>query len=455
MTRRAGVLDTVRVAGEVFVPTLAGGVLKRRPRVMALADRLQLDRVAVRTLRRLRARYGTGPVLLRVPGRRIAVLLDPDDVSRVLKATPAPFSPAAWEKRKALGHFQPHAVLASPMPERAPRRRYNEAVLETSRAEHSLAEQVHSLVREETRQLLADTAELDWSGFQQAWWRIVRRLVLGDSARDDTEITDALAALRLRGNWAFLAPRARQRREWFRERLDAYLHRAEPGSLAATIARHPVENTGNTENTENTENGVDPHGQVPHWLFAFDAAGMVTLRTLALLATHPEQAEAARKELSGGERTLPFLRACVLDTVRLWPTTPVVLRESTTATSWQGTQLPPNTLFVVFAPYFHREGDLVPFADRFAPEAWLDGRARDFPALVPFSEGPGRCPGENLVLLVTSTLLAELLREGEYRLLAPRTLRSRTHAHDRLPATVDNFGLRFAFEPHEARLSSS
>ncbi len=449
MTRRAGVLDTVRVAGEVFVPVLAGGVLKRRPRVMALADRLQLDRVAVRTLRRLRARYGTGPVLLRVPGRRIAVLLDPDDVSRVLEATPSPFSPAAWEKRKALGHFQPHAVLATPMPQRAPRRRYNEAVLETSHAEHSLAERIRVLVREETRRMLADAAELDWAGFQQAWWRIVRRLVLGDAARDDTEITDALAALRLRGNWAFLAPRARQRREWFRARLDAYLHRAEPGSLAATIARHPV------ENAENTENGVDPHGQVPHWLFAFDAAGMVTLRTLALLATHPEQAAAVREELSGGDGTWPFLRACVLDTVRLWPTTPVVLRESTTATSWQGTQLPPNTLFVVFAPYFHREGDLVPFADRFAPEAWLDGRARDFPALVPFSAGPGRCPGENLVLLVTSTLLAELLREGEYRLLAPGTLRSRTHAHDRLPATVDNFGLRFTFEPHEARLSSS
>ncbi|EIE97235.1 cytochrome P450 [Saccharomonospora glauca] len=443
MTHRAGLLDTIRVAGEVFVPTLAGGVLKRRPRVMALADRLRLDSVAIHALHRLRARYGTGPVLLRVPGRRVAVLLDPEDVSRVLTGTPAPFTPATREKRTALGHFQPHAVLATPMPERAPRRRYNEAVLEASRAEHSLADRVRQIVREETRSLPADTSELDWGRFQRTWWRIVRRLVLGDAARDDTGVTDALATLRLRGNWAFLAPKARRRREWFRERLDTYLDRAEPGSLAATIAAHPA------------EEGVDPHGQVPHWLFAFDAAGMVTLRTLALLATHPDRAAAAEAELNEDDRTRPFLRACVLDTVRLWPTTPVILRESTTATSWRGTQLPPNTLFVVFAPYFHRSRDLVPFADRFAPEAWLDGRAPDFPALVPFSSGPGRCPGENLVLLVTSTLLAELLARGEYRLLAPKTLSSRTHTHERLPATVNDFGLRFALKPHEASLSSS
>lgn len=443
MTRRAGVLDTARFAGEVVAPTLAGGVLKRRPKVMALIDRLQLDKVAVSALRRLRARYGSGPVLLRLPGRRVAVLLEEGQVARVLSGTPSPFSAAAWEKRMALGHFQPHAVLATPMPLRAPRRRYNETVLETSREEHSLATHIRAVVKEEAADLLGDVRELGWSRFEQAWWRIVRRIVLGDGARDDTELTDALAALRLRGNWAFLLPKAQRRSDRFRERLDAHLTRAEPGSLAAVISRLP------------SDEEIDPHGQVPHWLFAFDAAGMVTLRALALLAIHPERAEAARDDIASGDPTLPFLRACVLDTVRLWPTTPIVLRESTTATSWDGTQLAPNTLFVVFAPFFHRDPDRVAFADRFAPEAWLDGRARNFPALIPFSDGPGRCPGENLVLLVTSTLLAELLGAGDFTLLAPRTLRSRTHAHDRLPATLDNFALRFAVTAHEARPSSS
>ncbi len=445
MTRRAGVRDTVRVVGGVITPTIAGGVIRRRPHMLAWLDRLQLDRTAVRVCEDLRARYGPGPVWLRVPGRSIALLLDPDDVDRVLTSTPSPFSPAAREKRAALNHFEPHGALVTPASERAPRRRYNERVLESDRPVHCLAGRVRGIVGEETRLLLTTTTELDWRHHARTWWRIVRRLVLGDHTRDDAGITDELAALRMRANWAFLLPKAGRRRDAFRRRLDEHLSRAEPGSLAAVIAeREPEDDT------------VDPFGQVPQWLFAFDAAGMVVLRALALLAIHPKRATVAREEAAVDDPgAWPYLRACVLDTVRLWPTTPLVLRESTAATSWRGTRLPPATLFLAFAPYFHRAAELVPFADTFTPEAWLDGRAQDLPGLIPFSAGPARCPGENVVLLVASAMLAEFLRAGEYRLLAPRTLRSHDHARDRLPTTVNSFGIRLAYTPYETRGSSA
>ncbi|PXY35046.1 cytochrome P450 [Prauserella sp. PE36] len=429
MTRQATIPDTARVAGGVVLPTLAGGVLKRRPRVMALAELLQLDRPAVGLLRRLHARHGPGPLLLRVPGRSIALVLDAEDVERVLANTPSPFHPASLEKRAALNHFQPHAVLATKSTEREPRRRYNEAVLETGHELHSLAGQTRTVVREETERLLANTTELDWATFNTAWWRIVRRIVFGDGARDEHAVTDELARLRLRANWAYLLPKSKRARQSLHQRIGDLLARAESGSLAAKIAELP------------TESGIDPAGQVPHWLFAFDAAGMATLRTLALLATHPRQNTDAHADLD--DPALSYLRGCVLDTVRLWPTTPVLLRESTTATSWHGTQLPPGTTFFVFTPYFHRDPEAIPFADEFEPQAWLDGRAEQHPALVPFSDGPGRCPGENLVLFVTSTMLAELLRRGDYRLLSPRTLSPQRP----LPATLDNFGLRFAVDP--------
>uniref|UniRef100_UPI00035D525A cytochrome P450 n=1 Tax=Saccharomonospora saliphila TaxID=369829 RepID=UPI00035D525A len=394
----------------------------------------------------------------RIPGRRVAVLLDPDDVGRVLTRTPSPFTPATREKRAALAHFQPHGVLASPMPVRAPRRRFNEAVLESGHDTHTLAPHFARVVREETAALLDGRSTLDWDAFAVAWWRIVRRVVLGDHARDDDVLTDQLAALRSRGNWAFLTRRSTRRRERFHARLAAHLRRAEPGSLAAVVAEHGA------------DTGVHPHGQVPHWLFAFDAAGMATLRTLALLATDREAAVRARAEIEADDR-LPFVRACVLEAVRLWPTTPVLLRESTTATSWHGEVLPPGTLFVAFAPYLHRAPELVPFADRFRPAAWLGdavpegdvpegdvpGAVEGYPGLVPFSAGPGQCPGQHLVLLLASATLAELLRGGNYRLRAPHSLRRRD-AHDRLPATLDHFSLAFARSPaesgHEARGNS-
>jgi hypothetical protein len=51
----------------------------------------------------------------------------------------------------------------------------------------------------------------------------------------------------------------------------------------------------------------------------------------------------------------------------------------------------------------------LPYADRFASDVWLqEPDAADWP-LVPLSAGPVICPGRNLVLFTTSTILAVLL----------------------------------------------
>jgi cytochrome P450 len=56
---------------------------------------------------------------------------------------------------------------------------------------------------------------------------------------------------------------------------------------------------------------------------------------------------------------------------------------------------------------------------------------------VPFSAGRGLCPGRHLVLLLTSTFLAELLGQAELE------LDSHTLEPGRLPSLLNNFGLRF------------
>ncbi|MPY96624.1 MAG: cytochrome P450 [Actinophytocola sp.] len=237
-----------------------------------------------------------------------------------------------------------------------------------------------------------------------------------------------LETLRRRGNWAQLAPRARRTQQRFAGRLAEYVDHAEAGSIAGLLADAPA------------GPDADPRGQVPHWLFAFDAAGIVTYRTLALLATHPEHAATAREESSAGDtasrrpRQLPFLRACVLDSVRLWPTTPLLLRETTGPTDWDGTTLPAGTTLLIYAPFFHRDERTLSYADRFAPDIWLDGTARENPALVPFSDGPAQCPGENLVLLADLLAARNFTQTGGHQLDPERPL----------PATVNPFSLHFA-----------
>ncbi|WP_459708621.1 cytochrome P450 [Actinophytocola sp. KF-1] len=415
-TTRASATDTARVLSTVLLPTLAGGVIKRRPLLMGLAGRLGADDRAVREIARLAGRYGDGPLLLRVPGdRAIAVVLSQADVGRVLDATPDPFTPASTDKVGALKHFQPHAVLITrDEATRAKRRAANERALETARPLHHLADPIHRVITEEAAALTGRT--LDWDTFDTAWQRVVRRVVLGDAARDDERLTALLDRLRRTANWAWAAPRREQALAEFTGRLRAHVERRDPDAVAAGLGPD-----------------VDPVGQVPHWLFAFDAAGMAIMRTLAVLATHGEAAAKAERD-DGAPAQLPYLRACVLDTLRLWPTTPAILRETTETTALSGHELPAGTTLLVFAPYFHRQ-----VSQRFDPAMWLDGRARSHPALVPFSDGPGQCPGRNLVLYTTSTMLAVMLAHRDFAPAHDHGLRE----HADLPGTLDNFHLVF------------
>ncbi|MFC7737375.1 cytochrome P450 [Roseomonas sp. GCM10028921] len=427
---RASLGETARVMLSVVLPLLGKGVLLRRPPVVAMAQSIGLDRRAVETMRALRDRHGDGPLILPIPLHPYALILSPAHVSRVLALTPEPYSPASDEKRSALSHFQPTGVLISPTADRARRRPFNEAVLDAPCPIHRLAERFHQVAEDEATELVeaADHfGELDWGHFATTWWRMARRVVLGEGARDDHRLTDALSRLRADANWAFLHPGHPRLRARFRARLEAHLGRAEPGSLAALFP------------AARAAQGTDSAGQVPQWLFALDSPARATFRTLALLGTHPALRARAEGEIAeAGPAERPFLRACLLDTLRLWPTTPVILREAEEDVEWEGGRMRKGTGIVIYAPFFHRDETRLPQAHRFDPDLWLSGRPED-KGLVPFSDGPANCPGRNLSLLLGTAMLAALLRRRAFTPLGAEGI----GPGDRLPGTLSAYGLRF------------
>lgn len=422
----ASLADTLAATAEVIAPLLARGVIQRRPIAVGIAQRLDADARAVSRMRTLRATYGPGPLLLNIPGRDMAFVLDAEDALRVLEGSPDPFATATREKRGALDHFQPEGVLVSHGPEREDRRRFNEAVLQADEPVHGMAEPILAKVVEEADALADDirrTGRLTWDDYIVAWWRMVRRVVLGDAARDDHALTDFLAELRAAANWSLVRPRKPALRRRFYRQLDGHLDRAEPGSLAGVMTE--VATTGHTR----------PAQQVPQWLFAYDAAAWASYRALALIGSHPAPAAEVRDELARQDlaepHDLPYLRSCVLESLRLWPTTPAVLRETTRETTWRTGTLPAGTSLTVFAPLFHRDDETLDHADRFAPEVWLKRDTvdlalgpvlRDRWPLIPFSAGPAVCPGRNLVLLTSSTVLGRLLQSHDLRLATPDTI---------------------------------
>jgi cytochrome P450 len=297
-----------------------------------------------------------------------------------------------------------------------------------------MAEVFVAKIAEEAERLTATAAAsglLMSDDFVTAWMRVVRRIVLGDAARDDHRITDLLARLRREANWGYLVPQRKKIYDEFRTRLRGYLDRAEPGSLCGHIANIPA--------TPDTE----PEDQVPQWLFAYDPAGLAAIRALALLATHPEHTRGIREELRGLDLSVPQelrqLRASVLDSARLWPTTPAVLRDTTTETEWPTGTLRSGTGLLIYTPFFHRDDPTLPYAHRYAPEIWLEKDSHGNWPLIPFSKGPGVCPGQNLVMLTGSSFLATLLDKHDYQLQHPRRLNPARP----LPVTFSPYRLRF------------
>jgi cytochrome P450 len=423
--------ETLGVLAEVVAPPVAKGPILRRRVAMSLFSRLDLDGRAIRRLQRLRRSYPSGPLMLTMPGPPRALVLRPEDVRRILDGAPDPFVPDTPEKHAALAHFEPRGVLVSRGLERTERRRYNEAVLEPERPMHGLGERFVRVAEEEAAGLLESAPDgFGWPDFSRAWHRMARRWVLGDGAREDEGLTDDLRRLRARANWV-LPPIRRRVLRRFSRRLEAHLDRAEPGSLAGLMAATPA------------GPHAAPAGQVPQWLFAFDSAGIATARALALLTTHPDELGRVRVELSESARPpQPRLRAAVLESLRLWPTTPLVLRQTTRTTEWEVGSMPAGTGVVIYAPFFHRDGERQPFADRFTPELWLRADAESHWPLIPFSRGPAECPGRQLALLAGSAMLATLLRRSDLRLERPPLVPDRP-----LPGTLDHFALRFTPGP--------
>jgi cytochrome P450 len=424
----ASLRQSVRFTLTAMLPNLIQGLFRRRPRAVAAATRLDVDGRAVKAIDEIRHSDGPGPVWVRAGGDRMLLTLATEDVRRVLEGSPQPFAPDPDAKRRGMGHFQPDALTLSRGELWRNRRRFAESVLDTGRPRHRFADRFAAVTDEEAAALLREldsgSDPLGWDAFQRCGWRLTRRIVLGDAARDDEELTRLLATLMDEGNKLPKDGEPSELLEPFLTRVSGYISAAEPGSLVALVGEAPSDDDTRTER------------QVTHWLFAMgDTLFANAYRALALLATHSRQRERAMADSE-------YLAACLQEAMRLWPTTPLLSRESLAQTTWDGGIAPAGTQLLISNVFNHRDLERHPGANRFNPEAWTEGdRAEDW-SLNHFSHGPQSCPGADLALFLGTSLLAGLLAQRTPRLLEPKLDPNRP-----LPHMLDFFALRFELEP--------
>jgi hypothetical protein len=432
--------ETLEFALVHLLPTLLQGPMSPRRRAVALMTRLNVDRWTVRWADRLRRHHDVDSIWLRVLGRRILLVASPHEVERVLAGAPDPYAADPPAKKKAMAHFQPDALTISRGDLWRRRRDFTEQVLDTKTQVPPAYDHAAEVVGEETALMMLRVgegrrSELDWDTHHRAWARIARRIVLGDSAADDEDVSRLLSKLMRQAN---LVPRPRSRHlDTLENRLRHYVDLAEPGSLVARFAEAPH------------APDVAPAGQLQHWLFAIqDTLATHVFRVLALLATHPCQRDAAVAELRAvrtAEGEIPaaeylrlkYLRGCLLEAMRLWPTTPQLVRETTREVQWNDEVLPPGTQVLIYPAFNHRDAARLTFADRFTPEAWTTGHAAGSWAFNMFSHGPQECPAQHIALFLGCVMLGNLLDGRQVDLLTPRL------TEGDLPHMLDFHRIRF------------
>lgn len=142
-------------------------------------------------------------------------------------------------------------------------------------------------------------------------------------------------------------------------------------------------------------------------------------------------------------KRLPFARAIIEETLRLYPPVPMQARQVTADGPLGGKVVKAGDLVVLNAWIMHRHRKLWPNPDAFLPSRFLPGGGAPPSryAYVPFSIGPRICTGAAFGLLEATLCLATLARRVRLRLrpgwVVEPTCRLSLRPGRRLPMTVE------------------
>jgi cytochrome P450 len=422
--------DSSKLIVAALIPAVVRGLFKPRRGASKRLTAIDADRRTVEVMAEIKRRHpGQGARLL---GGRMVVLWGADAIREVLDNSATTYASDAGAKRKGMDHFQPDALTISRGDEWRDRRAFTESVLATEERVHPAGDRFVQVVADEVDRLRI-SGRLEWEQFEALFDRIALRMVFGDRAREDQELTELLSELMCEANRLVGVSEGDSDKLYeLQGRMEWYLRDPEPGSLVARFADAP-----HSDSTRIVQ-------QIPHWVFATrDTLAANFVRALAVVASDPKVEKRAREELDGKDLSDPaaidglrYLEGCLAEAMRLWPSTPLLARETTEDTVLAGERVEEGTQVMIVNTFNHRDPDSVADADLFKPERWESGEP-DY-RFNHLSNGTQNCPGGALVYLLGKAALAHLLERWDLTLDEPRL-----EEGGPLPNMLDFYSVRF------------
>ncbi|RDX92258.1 Cytochrome P450 83B1, partial [Mucuna pruriens] len=182
-----------------------------------------------------------------------------------------------------------------------------------------------------------------------------------------------------------------------------------------------------------------------------DTSAAAVVWAMTALMKNPRVMKKAQEEIRnvyGGKdfieeediEKLPYLKAVIKETMRLYPPLPLLLqRETIKKCRIAGYEIPEKTLVYVNAWAVHRDPETWKEAEEFYPERFLDStidfRGYDF-ELIPFGTGRRICPGIHMGIITVQLVLANLLYSFDWEM--PHGIKSEDIDTHMLPGLIQH-----------------
>ncbi|KAM0420484.1 hypothetical protein ACHAPT_011779 [Fusarium lateritium] len=162
-----------------------------------------------------------------------------------------------------------------------------------------------------------------------------------------------------------------------------------------------------------------------------DTTAIALTHVMYNLLRHPEVLQRLRDELTknlegdspvasyGQVKNLPYLRACLDESLRLLPPVSFGLNRKTVTggITIDGQWIDEGTTIGAPAYTAHRNPELFPDPERYHPERWLGDMHKDAKtSFIPFSSGARGCIGRNITYMEQMVLIASLVQRYNFAL---------------------------------------
>ncbi|MEM9453561.1 MAG: cytochrome P450 [Myxococcota bacterium] len=171
------------------------------------------------------------------------------------------------------------------------------------------------------------------------------------------------------------------------------------------------------------------------YIAGYETTAWTLAWALMLLACEPALVSELHAELDEHDdfTTIPLLDACIRETLRLYPSAPMLPRRALVDEELGGYRIPAGTNLIVLPWLIHRDPEIWPAPKRFDPRRHLEQTARPRLAWMPFGAGQRTCIGKGLAMMEANMTLSMFLRR-----FTPLPASGRQRSEPRLASTLSS-----------------